>query len=379
MKIIQLTTFFYPVHGGVEQMVLQLSKRLKKASHDITIITSDSSKIKGRIRPLEETIEGIPVRRCRTWFGLSYFHKFFPSALKKMLDINFDMIHVHGIKKVESYFALLAARIRKKKVIISTHNPFIVDPKERSFLSNLFIKIHDITFGRLFLRYFDHFICLSNDEYKYLKKFGISEEKITIIPNAVPDIIWKKGYPDKIAKKFNINPQEWSSIVLSLGRITKRKGLQNLELAIKSLPTTLFLLAGPDDGYLQQLQNFFKPYVNVKFLGPIEREDTKDLYKLADIWVMPSLYEPFGVVLIEAMAKGLPVVSTNVGGPKNIVKKEFGFLVDPTNQKEIMERIKFLAENPKVRKDMGEMAYLEAKKYSWDIIFEKYIKVYQSI
>ncbi|MBN2015639.1 glycosyltransferase family 4 protein [Candidatus Dojkabacteria bacterium] len=379
LKIIQITTFFYPVHGGVEQMVLQLSKRLKEIGHEVKIFCSDSSKGQERITPLKETIEGIEVERCRTWFSLSYFHKFYPSLLIKLLKSDFDILHVQGIKKVESYIALFVAKLRGKKVIVSTHNPFIVDPKERSRMSNRLIKLHDLTFGKLFLKYFDKFICLSKEEYKHLAKFGVKKDKITVIPNAVPDIIWQKGSPEKIAKRYKIDKSKWDSIVLSLGRISRRKGLQNLEYAIKSLSKTLFLLAGPDDGYVPKLKNLFRNYHNVMFLGAIERNETKDVYELADIWVIPSLYEPFGVVLIEAMAKGLPSVSTNIGGPTEIVKKEFGFLVNPKDQKQIKERLEFLTKRPQIRKKMGKAAILEAKKYAWDKIFKKYLEVYNKL
>lgn len=377
MKIIQLTTFFYPVHGGVEQMVLQLSKRLKEFGHQVKIITSDSSKKGSAIRPFKEDIEGVEVERCRTWLSLSYFHKLFPSVFFKLLREDFDVIHVQGLKKVEGYIALFVAKLKGKKVIVSTHNPFVVDPAERPFFSNLFIKLHDLTFGKLFMRFFDKFLCLSKSEFKQLEKFGVKREKMVVIPNAVPDIVWEKGDSDKIAEELEIDKNKWKAIVLNLGRISKRKGLQNLKLAVDNLPSTLFVFAGPDDGYADKLSDLYKDNKNVIFPGAIEREKTKDLYELADIWTLPSLYEPFGVVLIEAMAKGLPVVATQVGGPKEIVKNEFGFLVDPNDQEEIFKKIKILVESTTLRTKMGREAKREAAGYKWSSILQEYLNVYE--
>lgn len=360
-------------------MVLQLSKSLVKEGHEVEVFCSDSSKTEGSITPLNEVIEGIKVSRFRTWLSLSYFHKFYPGVFFKLLSTDFDIIHVQGIRKVESYFALLAAKLKGKKVIISTHNPFVVDENERSSLSNLYIKLHDVTFGFLFLKFFDKFLTLSKEEDQQLDKFGVSKDKIKVIPNAVPNIIWEKGDTEKIAKRYKINISNWQAIVLSLGRITRRKGLQNLKKSIDTLSDTLFVMAGPDDGYVSKLKELFGNAKNVKFLGSIERSETKDVFSLCDIFILPSLYEPFGIVLIEAMAKGKPVIATKIGGPKEIVKSKFGYLVDPTDQTAIKEKIEYLVKNKNVRQKMGNEALREAKKYSWNIVFNMYLNVYNNL
>ncbi len=379
MKIIQLTTFFYPVHGGVEQMVFQLALRLSKDGHKVKVITSDSLKGGEFIRPLTDEINGIKVERCRTWFSITKFHKFFPALLPKLLKSDYDIVHVHGIRKFESYVALFVSKIRKKKVIVSTHNPFVVDPRERSFMENLLIKIHDLTLGKIFFRYFDKFICLSKSEFQELKRFGVSAYKMTKIPNAIPDCVLQKGNIDYVQKRYNFNKNNWDGIVLSLGRIEKRKGIQNLFLAVRELKNVLFLIAGPDDGYLSNLKDLFKGFKNVKLLGEVEIEKTKDLYEICDIFVLPSLYEPFGISLIEAMAKGKVVIATKIGGPSEFVKKDFGFLVDPKNQEEIKEKIKLLIENKKLREKMGMKAREESRKYTWEKIYQMYFKVYKSM
>lgn len=379
MKIVHVSTFFYPVHGGVEQIELQLSKLLLKYGHNVKIICSDSSKTKERIKKHFEIIEGIQVERCRTWFSLSHFHKFFPSLFFKLLKSDFDIVHVQGLKGLENYLAFFAAKIKGKKIIASTHNPFVVDEKVRSKSSRFFIKLHDITFGKVFMRFFDKYICLSKSEIPFLEKFGVKKEKVSVIPNALPDSMFIKGNPKKYQDRFNISKSNWSMVVLYLGRISMRKGIQNLKYSIKSLPDILFLIAGPDDGYLGYLQRLFKSYKNVIFLGPIERSETRDVYSLADVFVAPSLYEPFGIVIIEAMAQGLPVLATKIGGPADIVNEDFGFLVNTSDQKEIMEKIKFLKLNEKIRLEMGKKAKIAAERYRWGRIFKKYTQVYSNV
>ena len=191
MKIIQVTTFFHPVIGGVETQVLSLSKMLVEKGYEVEVITSDSAKSKGRIKEKHAEIGGVKVTRCFTWFGFSHFHKFFPGLFFKLMKNDFDVVHVHGFRKFEVYAALLAAKLKKKKIVVSTHNPFVVDEKSRKGFLNFLIKLHDKTFGKWFSKFVDHYIVLSKSEIPILGKFGVKEDKISLVPNGINDFFFE--------------------------------------------------------------------------------------------------------------------------------------------------------------------------------------------
>ncbi len=380
MKVIQVTTFFHPVIGGVEAQVLSLSEKLIEKGHEVEVITSDSAKTKGRIAQKKDEIRGIKVTRCITWFSLSHFHKFYPGLFFRLMKKDFDIVQVHGFRKFEMYAALLAAKLKKKKIIVNTHNPFVVEENSRGGLLNFLIKLHDATIGKILPKYIDKFIALSKDEYETLQKFNIEKEKITIIPNGIDDLFFEKGDPNKIIKDYNINISKWKNIVVSAGRIHKVKGYQNLKHAVHKLKNVLFIIAGADDGYLSKLKIMYQDYENILFLERnLTHEQVNNLFSIADLFVFPSLHEAFGITLVEAMAAGLPVISTNVGGPKDIVKEDFGVAIDPTDLGLWASKIQWLLADDKLRDKMGDEAGKAARKYKWDKILIDTEKVYTDL
>ncbi|MBN1916074.1 glycosyltransferase family 4 protein [Candidatus Dojkabacteria bacterium] len=379
MKVIQVTTFFHPVVGGVETQVLSLSEKLKEAGYDVEVITSDSTK-KGRIKEKISEVGGIQVTRCFTWFGFSHFHKFYPSLFFKLLRRDFDIVHVHGFRKFEVYAALLAAKLKGKKIVVSTHNPFVVEKGSRMSLLNFLIKIHDLTAGKILSRFIDHVIILSKEEYPVLEKFKIKKEKITLVPNGINERFFEKGDSEKIIKDYNIDTRRWKNFVVSAGRIHKVKGYQNLKHAVHKLKNVLFIISGADDGYLVELKKLYEDNENVLFLERnLSQEQVNNLFALADLFVFPSLHEAFGITLVEAMASGLPVLSTNVGGPGDIVKEEFGVLVDPVDLGIWASKIQWLLADPRLRDKMGDSARRGAKRYRWERVLSQTEKVYKDL
>jgi glycosyltransferase involved in cell wall biosynthesis len=376
-KIIQITTFFHPVIGGVEQHVLELSKELVKKGHQVTIFCSDSTRTKKRIKKLEQNIGKIKIFRFKTLISISQFYKIYPGLFFKLFKSDYDIVHVHGFRKLEVYIALLVSKLKNKKVIVTTHNPF--PTTDRSKLLQLFVNFHDITIGKVLCRYIDRIICLNKSEIKYLKQFNIKEKNISIIPNGISDYSFLEGDKRKFIRKYHIPVKKYKYKVLWIGRLNKVKGLENLEIAVKQLKNTLFVFAGPNDNYTREYKSLYKKCPNVLFTGPIKHRDTIHAYKMADLFVLPSIHEPFGIVLIEAMAQRLPIVSTNIGGTLYIIKEKFGILLNPYEQWGWLISIKKLLYNRPLRKQMGNFARKEAENYRWSNLSEEIINIYKSL
>ncbi len=157
LKIIQITTFFHPVTGGVETQVREISEHLVALGHEVKVFTSDSSRNGQKLGEKDSKLGSIQIKRFRTWFSFSKYHKFFPGILIALFNEDFDVLHVHGIRKPEFYFALIVAKLKHKKIILTTHNPFTADSYRDSKLTKI-LKWHDLTIGKWFTRFTDRVI-----------------------------------------------------------------------------------------------------------------------------------------------------------------------------------------------------------------------------
>ncbi len=377
MKILQITTFFHPVTGGVETHVFNLSRELEKNGHEVEVLCSDSTKLGKRVTKSDTDYFGIKIHRFKSIASLSYYHKFFPGILRFLLKEDFDLIHIHGLRKTESYLALIVGKLRKKPVILTTHNPF--PTTSRSKFAQKFLNIHDFTVGKLFVRRFDKIITIVPSEKEKIQNlFRVPAEKILEIPNGVEDVFFTKGDAKSFYKEWEINPDKWDGIAVTVGRVSYAKGIQNLKQAIKKLKTVLFFIAGGDDGYLSNLKAMFKDSENVifseRFISP---EKQIDMYAGADVMLLPSLHEAFGIVILESLAQGVPVISTNKGGPAEVFSTEAVKLIDPLDQEQWRVRIEAIITNKARRDELASIGYKIALNYKWEKITKKIIKVYE--
>lgn len=380
MKIIQISTFFHPITGGVESHVLNLSRQLEKDGHEVIVLTSNSSKKKNKVSRKETDYLGIEVRRFRSWFSLSYYHKFFPGILRYLLSEDYDLIHVHGLRKNESYLALLVAKIRRKPIVLTTHNPF--PTVSRSTIAELFIKLHDYTFGKMFLRSFSSIITLvPSEKEKLIRMFGVAAKRIVEVPNAVEDLFFSKGNEANFYKEWGISADKWDGIVVWVGRASYAKGLQNLKMAVRKLKNVLFFFAGGDDGYLPYLRQLYQDSPNVVFSERFITPDKQlDMYAAADVSVLPSLHEAFGIVILESLAQGISVLSTNRGGPAEIFAQTDAVkLIDPENQADWKMSIEAIVKNKVRQETLSKNGKEFAEKYTWDKVTKRIIEVYEKV
>lgn len=379
MKIFQLTTFFHPVVGGVESHVNSLSEQLIGMGHEVTVLTSDSTKKGPRIKNKKSKLGDIEIVRFRNILNLSYFHKFFPGVFLYLMRNDFDVIHVHGFRKSESILALLAAKLKKKKIVLTTHNPFPVGTRSR--MLDAMIKLMDIFINKRFTKNFDKIITLVKSERKILhEEYNVPEEKIVTIPNGMEEMFLQQGKEEIFYKDLGIDVAKWDAIALGVGRINYVKGYQNLELAINKLKRVLFVFAGGDDGYLDKLKKQYRKNKNVIFTESfVPQEKLVDYYKGGDIFLFPSLHEAFGIVVLEALAQGLPVISSNQGGPKEFLSEKYSILLDPEDQEGWKNAIEELTSDPKLLEQMSEAGMSEVRRYSWDKVSKKILAVYESL
>ncbi len=214
-----------------------------------------------------------------------------------------------------------------------------------------------------------------------LELYKLPEEKLVLNPNGFDSDLFKVKQINKedLYSKFGLgNPEKLVSFV---GKFTDFKGIDVLinaaRIVTDKIPGVKFALAG-DGGLRAQMESLAKALAldNIHFLGHQTQLAVADLYNLADVSVVPSRIEPFGLVAIEALACGTPVVATNAGGLPDFINDKVGQLVEMEDHNALADAlIEELESNSKLTKGIYAAEYA-LKNYSWAKSIEKVIDVY---
>ncbi|MDI6840241.1 MAG: glycosyltransferase family 4 protein [bacterium] len=182
----------------------------------------------------------------------------------------------------------------------------------------------------------------------------------------------------KLLKLFNLDETDF--ILLFVGDLGRRKGLDWLLAAIPKLePNVKLLIAGRRKKFYTKMVKEYNIEHKVIFLG--FKQDINKIYKVADTFVFPSLYDPFPNVVLEAMACSLPVIVSRFAGSSEIItdRKDGMILENPTNLSEIINKVNFLSHNEAVCVSIGSEASKTVSKYSWNKMAEAIEEVYYKI
>jgi glycogen(starch) synthase len=224
-------------------------------------------------------------------------------------------------------------------------------------------------------------IVCSQHMFREVKQlFNLPEDKIKILPNGVNAI----KFQDTPTKNISFGP---GKKIFFIGRLVREKGVQVLLEAAPQIiarePKVQFLIAGkgPMEGELKQLARNLRIDSHVQFLGYVDEEIKMNLYKQATVSVFPSLYEPFGIVALEAMAAGVPVIVSDTGGLGEIIKNGCtGLKVSPGNVDALAKSILQIFQD----KDIAERLKVNSlsvvkNQYSWGNIAEKTKNIYLEV
>jgi len=380
MKILQVIPYFTPKRGGDVNVCYHLSKSLAKNGHDVTIITTDFEFDHNYAETLQQY--GVKIIPFSCLVNISLF--LYSPSMKRWLKLNlsnFEIIHLHNFRTYQNILVTKYAKERKIPVILQAHGDI-------PYFEKIFIKkIFDILWGRRILNNSNYFIAVTENEVNQFSLFGISKEKIEIIPNGM-DITPYKTLPKSgdFRKKYNILPK--TKVILYLGRIHRRKGINYLIEAFFNIlrddPDFKLVIVGSDDGYLsfikQQIYEL-KIEKSVIITGYLSEIDKLKAYVDADVLVYPGSLEIFGLVQFEAIMCGTPIIVSNDCGCGEIVKLiDCGYVVKNDNINEMTDAILKIFNNYQA----AENKALKGKDYilntlNWDTIGKKYEKFYHDI
>jgi glycosyltransferase involved in cell wall biosynthesis len=376
MKIAKISSFFWPVRGGMENHLYYEGREIIKLGHDLSIFTSDSART-GKITKKTEEIDGIKVKRHATWFKLSYFTPVFPSLINSVLFEDYDILHVHSYRQFHN-FAIIFAKLRGKPTVLSMHWPEYPNSVRNRFLNHI-IKVYDKTIGPIILSIADKLIVQTEAEKLWLqKKFRIKSDKIEILPPGFDSFYLEKRNTKKFKETHKIKEK---FIVLCIGRIHRSKRFDKLIKIASDFKNTKFVFLGPDGGHKNELENLVKKLKisnKILFTGEVSEEEKLDALAACSVLVMPSDYEAFGIALIEAMAQGKPVIAANSGGMPCAVGN-CGLIFEKENVYELKQKLLKLLQNKKLRNKLSNLAKRRAESYTWQKLTGKLENIYNGL
>lgn len=230
-------------------------------------------------------------------------------------------------------------------------------------------------------------IAVSNfTKWELTKYYKIPESKIKVIHNGV-DINKFKPVEDKrkVKAELGFNPDDIA--IVSVGRLYARKGLftliQSMPAVIKRFPNAKFIISGKGQSDEMKKLIAHAERIGVKnniiFTGYYPDKKLPKLYQAADVFAFSTFYEHHPFAVLEALATGLPVVTTTVGGiPETIESGRNGFLVEPFNEKQFADKILYLLEHPGFAAEMGTLARKTVvEQLDWRIVVKDAITVYK--
>ncbi len=364
-RVLILTTAYLPQVGGSELAIKNITDRLPKINFDL--ITSRPSKD----LPAYEKIEGVNVYRVGNSIGLFNFllpKNFFPIAVFFKAC---QLIRQHGpYDIVHAYQASQAAGggwlLKWKYPDIS----FLVTVQEGKILNRQPLLLR--FFRYLIFRKADAVTVISNYLARYVRSQN-SRVSISIIPNGVN------------LDKFKSRNSHDSKIIITVSRLVKKNGMGDLIDAMVTvrheIPDAELVIIG--DGPLGKSLRLKVKNLNlendIKFLGEISNESVPEYLSRADVFVRPSLSEGLGISFLEAMAAGLPIIGTPVGGIPDFLKDgETGLFCRVSDPKDLAEKIvKILADEQLREKITKNAKALVVEKYDWNIIANKFAQIYE--
>jgi len=374
MRVLQVTSYFYPHVGGLETYVYNLSKHLVKRGHEVVVYTSNLPKSKHY-----EVFDGLEIRRFNA-FTKPLGNPFTLGMFKSLLNVKgFDIVHAHDEHAFTANLAALTRLINGKPIVISSHGRLSYD----YWLGKLLLFLYERTAMRLTLKGAQAVIVLSGSDKEYLSRFGIDPQKIRVIPNALTPF-QSNLYPVKEGpeKEYGF---EGKHLILYVGQLLRRKGVQYLIDALPKISSAIkdvrLAIVGDGDykGELMKRVRACKVQGFVDFLGRISNEKLVQMYSKCDVLVLPSLAEGVPNVILEAMSRGKPVIATQIPGITDYFQ-ETAYLVKPSDAESLSEAVIDVLSNNYVAENLGKkgQALLE-NNFTWSKVADSVLELYNGI
>jgi glycosyltransferase involved in cell wall biosynthesis len=367
MNILMLNYEFPPIGGGASPVTYDLSRHLVLQGHQVDVVTMHSADL-----PSFERIEGINVYRtpalrgqpdiCYTHEMVSYVLGAFPKTLQLVREKKYDVIHSHFIIPT-GLLAWVMSKISGIPFIVTAHGSDVP-----GYNPDRFGLAHKIMRpGWDFLVRHTDLIVSPSESLKELIQTHHPEKPIETIPNGIS------------LQHFKVVPKQKS--ILMCSRMLPRKGFQYAIEAVKDLGLDWQVNIIGEGPYLDELKKMAaNSSTPIKFWGWLDKNNPqfRDLYQTSSIFVFPSESENFPVVLLEAMAAGMAIITSTAGGCPEVVS-DAALLVEPRDVDAIQNNLLMLIKSNQLRGEFRQKGFRQVQQFNWDNVTRQYLDCYRRV
>lgn len=385
MKIALFASAFHPSLGGVEEVTRQLAHALKRAEHEVLIITQRWP----RDLPAFEEFEGLKIhrfafrapmnsrRRLARWRSAVMWRLTAPAIQREIIALlrreNVEIINVHCVS-TNAIYARQAAQKLDLPFVVTMHGELTMD-SQQTYQRNEKAR----AMMRQTLQSADFLTGCSGQTVREAEEF-LSEPfgaRSRVIYSGIRLADFQN--PQKPAKA---HPRPY---ILGIGRHVEQKGFDVLLRAYALLknqtageiPDLILAGDGPLKPQLEALSEQLGLKDRVGFPGRAARPEAVALFQGCEFFVLPSRHEPMGIVNLEAMAAGKAVIASRVGGvPELVQNEENGLLVAPDDAQSLAHALARLVDDAPLRKKLGECGAVRVQRFDWDAIAAQYLESY---
>jgi glycosyltransferase involved in cell wall biosynthesis len=381
MDILAINYEYPPIGGGGGFVTRDILEEMVEYGHNLSIVTSHYKGLKKH-----EIVNGVEIFRVPVFFrkkmevasSLSMLSYVPSSVLQGVFNLNgrrYDIMNTH-FAVPSGPTGYLLSKLFGLPNVLTIHGGDIFDPS-KSLSPHKTPALRNVV--QFMINYADRVVAQSNDTRTNAYRYYLVKRHIDIIPLGIKKPVFSK----KTRGDFDLNSQE--AVFCTIGRLVKRK---NLDDALEVLSwmkdsyrfTFLIIGDGPERPHLETLVRRFGLDRNVRLVGNVSDEVKFQLLDLSDCYLSTALHEGFGLVFLEAMECGLPVLCYNRGGQMDfLMNGRTGFLVELGDKKSFSKKVVELINNSNMRRDMSFHNKRYVQDYYISNCAKKYISLFEKV
>ena len=386
MRIGFVSPFYHPAMiGGIEWYLLHVTRLLAERGHDVTVYTTDADGMGGKL-PVRDEVNGVNVRRFTTPLDASYRIKLWPALARVISECKDDVLHVFDYAQFHNLAVSLSRPRSSWSSVVTVYDIHSDIPRSR--IKSGAMKVFDGRGAKLSLMGYDRILVRTPFQADFVKHLGFGEEIIEITPPGIDPMNFRDPPQDDIKMTRRKYAPGDEKLILYVGRLHPIKGIDILikatSIMLRSGHKIKTIVAGPDaHGYLSQLEKLAEALGvagDIEFTGYLDEGDKWILQSTCDVAVLPSSFEGFGQTLIQAMARGKPVIGTNVGGiPWVLDDGRAGILVQYGDEKVLAEAITRLISDKRLCEHFSIQGRSRAQEFSYPNLVDGLETIYNSL
>jgi glycosyltransferase involved in cell wall biosynthesis len=398
MRVAQFTSTFLPRVGGTEVVVHNLVTELLGRGVECHVVTWWGL-WKECHRQLPYPVHPLPPKCIETWLAFRRQPWIadwlaWPLLARLQRKYRFDLWHVH-MGYPAATFAVPALRRLGLPCVVTCHGGDVQTLAEIGFGHRLDPVLDPLICRAVGMA--DRVTAISQTMVDVYREMGISQERIDLVPNGVNVARVRQHRIDREAVRRELGIPPGAKMILSVGRNDRRKGFAVIPPALKSVlarhPDVVWVLVGRETESIAPIAVREGVADRLKILNRVTLLDEPgepdyvtpskalmSLLKAADLFVCPSIVEGFGIVLIEAMAAGLPIVTSDGPGCRDVVRHEQSGLLVPPNRPDLLAAaLNRLLADPALAERLAAGGSRQSEEYAWDKVAAAYLASYARV